>query len=344
MRLRLSVLAITLSVTAASLSAQQAIKASEPEVSIQRLEVGGQYIYLGSSTCYYAAGCQRPPAVAFGPSLAVNVTRHLAVDSSFSTTVQQQRPPTDFYDGTNAGGRGTALMIGPRLELRRRKYGVFVFGEAGYQSWSEAPGHFVATPVSGGVAVTQTPPARRTFFATGGGIGGEYTPTPRTHLRASVAERVVHYPAVETFVTCSACVPATGTWRESEVFSAGLLMGVGPTLRGSGLLNDYVPPHRFFGRTNVLLIAGATLAGVTDAVVTRHFLFNGLSEGDAIERPFVQNGVGGFVAIGLITETAAIGMMYGLHRMGHHLLERLLPVAVMLGEGKTCYNVVRDTY
>ena len=104
------------------------------------------------------------------------------------------------------------------------------------------------------------------------------------------------------------------------------------------------PTHRFFGPNNLLLITGANLAGVTDAVVTRHFIARGESEGDPIERPFIQNGLGGFIAIGLITEAAAIGIMYGLHHMGHHLLERLLPIAVMIGEGRSDYQVVRDTY
>ena len=337
------IVAAAILASAVSLHGQQRASHSEPEVPIQRLELGGQFIYLGSTTCFYLAGCTRPPAAAFGPALAVNLTRHFALDASFNTTVQTQQPPTTFYEGTIAGGRGTALMVGPRFELRRPKYGLFLFGQAGYQGWSQAPGPLVLTPVPGGLAFTQTP-ARQTYFAAGYGLGGEYSPTPKIHLRASIAERSVRYTPVSSVTTCAFCQPPSTTWRTSEVFSAGVWTGVGPAVRGRGSLTDQAPTHRFFGPTNLLLISGATLAGITDAVVTHHFITNGEAEGDPIERPFIQNGLGGFIAIGLITETAAIGFMYGLHHMGHHFLERLLPVAVMLGEGRTDYQVVRDTY
>ena len=259
--------------------------------------------------------------------------------------MQTQQPPADFEYGVIAGGRGTALMAGPRFELRRPKYGLFIFGQAGYQSWSQAPGPFLAVPYQGGFYISRAAPERQTFFASGGGVGGEYTPASRIHLRASIAERAVRYqPAGGSTVTCSACSAAPVTWQESEVFSAGVWVGTGPALRGTGSLREAVPSHRFLDRTNLLLITGSTLAGVTDAVVTRHFLAQGISEGDAIERPFIQHGIGGFIAIGLITETAAIGFMYGLHHMGHPVLERLLPIAVMLGEGRTSYRVVQNTY
>ncbi len=176
-----------------------------------------------------------------------------------------------------------------------------------------------------------------------GHLRERHSPTPKIHLRASVAERSVRYTPVNSVATCSLCLPPSTTWRTSEVFSAGVWTGVGPAVRGRTSLHDDLPTHRFFGPTNLLLITGANLAGVTDAVVTRHFIARGESEGDPIERPFIQNGLGGFIAIGLITEAAAIGIMYGLHHMGHHLLERLLPIAIMLGEGRTDYQVVRDT-
>lgn len=317
---------------------------TEPEIPVQRLEIGAQYAYLGTNTCYYRADCSRPPSVAFGPSLAMNVSRHFSIDSTFLTLVKEQQPPTSFADYSVAGGRGTVLLLGPRFQLRRPKYSLFVFGQTGFQRWSQAPGRFSFSVTNNQVDVFQTS-APQTYLSAGGGIGAEYTPMPRVHLRASVGERYVLYRSIEDpSVTSSTPHAIASHWSSNEDFTLGVWTGIGRNIRGSGLLTDHDPTHRFFDRTNLLLILGANLAGTTDGVVTRHFLFRGISEGDALERPFIHNGLGGFVAVGLITEAASIGFMYGLHHMGHHKLERILPIAVMMGEGRTDYQVVRDTY
>ena len=317
---------------------------TEPEIPVQRFEIGAEYAYLGTNTCYYRANCERPPSVAFGPSIAVNVSRHFSIDSTFLTLVKEQQPPTPFADYSVAGGRGTALLTGPRFQIRRPKYSLFVFGQAGFEHWSQAPGPSTITVTNNQVNFYRTS-APQTYISAGGGLGAEYTPTPRLHIRASVGERYVLYRPIDaSSVTSSNPNASASHWRGNEDFTLGVWTGIGPNVRGSGLLTDHNPTHRFFDRTNLLLIIGANAAGTTDAVVPRHFIFRGISEGDALERPFIHNGIGGFIAVGLITEAASIGFMYGLHHMGYHKLERLFPIAVMLGEGRTDYQVVRDTY
>lgn len=318
--------------------AQQSTRPPAPSLqnaSLRRFELGSQYAYLGKGVCY-RGNCSIPPEIAFGLGLTLNLTPHIAIDALDSILIHTQQPPAFFNDGSAAGGRGSSIMAGPRFEVRRPRYGLFLYTQAGAEVWSRAPNPFVLGP--GSTLITPQPaPGTRAFFAIAAGFGAEFIPTPRLHLRVSTGERVVDYGRVAATSFCPTCAIPPTAWNSGEDFIAGLYLASGKQLTLRERYREPRVPHRFFDKANNLLILSATLSSVADAVTTQLFLDKGIPEGNPVERPFVQSGVGGDIALGAIAETAGIGAMYLLHRMGHHWMERAAPAAITVLGARNAY-------
>lgn len=96
---------------------------------------------------------------------------------------------------------------------------------------------------------------------------------------------------------------------------------------GAQSLPDAPESHRFFDRSNEALIALSAVPIAGDGLSTQAVLASGGGEANPLARPFVRTRTGGaFVAgMGFLSE---IGAMYGLHRLGQHRWERILPLAV----------------
>lgn len=92
-------------------------------------------------------------------------------------------------------------------------------------------------------------------------------------------------------------------------------------------LPEAPPSHRFLDSKNEALIVLSAVPIAGDGLSTQAVLASGGGEGNPLARPFVKSATGGaFIAgMGFLSE---IGGMYTLHRLGHHRLERILPVAV----------------
>ncbi|MFL6314721.1 MAG: hypothetical protein ACJ71W_21660 [Terriglobales bacterium] len=95
-------------------------------------------------------------------------------------------------------------------------------------------------------------------------------------------------------------------------------------------------PHRFMDRANRGLITASAATIVGDALsgdhVQAYINFPGQSpEMNPVARPFMNSrvGVGFYFAASFATE---VGLMYWLHRHGHHRLERILPLGVTATE------------
>jgi hypothetical protein len=100
--------------------------------------------------------------------------------------------------------------------------------------------------------------------------------------------------------------------------------------------------HRFFDNTNLLLIGASLLGQSADQITTRRFLSHGGQEQDPLSRPFVDQGWGGQVGIAAIENTAQIFVMYRLHKMGHHRIERILLLVTAFAHGNMGYRNLQN--
>jgi hypothetical protein len=93
------------------------------------------------------------------------------------------------------------------------------------------------------------------------------------------------------------------------------------------------PPHRFFDAANVALIVAESAALLADGVYTQRDLTRFPEwgyEADPIARPFVNDGWTGQILGGALVVSAEVGLRYLLHRSGHHRLERLVPLGLIV--------------
>jgi hypothetical protein len=117
------------------------------------------------------------------------------------------------------------------------------------------------------------------------------------------------------------------------------------------------PSHKFFDRTNVLLLSAGLLAQVADGVTTQRNQANcrrfnatiapstldcAREEANPLARPFVTQGWAGQVAlIGLVTAGESL-LMYGIHRMGYHKVERIVPIPLAIGNAHAAYDNLQN--
>jgi hypothetical protein len=113
---------------------------------------------------------------------------------------------------------------------------------------------------------------------------------------------------------------------------------IGKPVAGKLFDTDNGRPHRFFDKTNLLLLGASLLGQSADAITTQRFRSHGGQEADPLARPFVAQGWGGQVGLVSIENTAQIFIMYRLHKMGHHRIERIVPLADAFSHGYEGYN------
>jgi hypothetical protein len=102
--------------------------------------------------------------------------------------------------------------------------------------------------------------------------------------------------------------------------------------------------HPFLGTSNVFLIYGNALSQTADAVTTQRFISHGLQEGDPFARPLAKYGWSGQVSLSVLETSGEILAMYGLHRIGQHWVERLLPLCSATAHGVLAYNNTKVSY
>jgi len=294
--------------------------------TVRRFEAGGQWSVIGFETCTNAITCPTPPRLAAGPSFTVNLNQHWAIDARLSETLVNDGQPTAYVDGSIAGGRGLNLMVGPRLTTRAGRWGMFLGADVGFLSWSHVAKNLIVTPVPGGVGEVTFVYGRDVFFAGEPSLGVEYAVCQRARLRVQVGDELIHYGQAE-FPGETASTPFPNAWTSNATLTTSILWGIGPAARGHSGSFDRYPEHRFFDKANVTLLGISLLGQAADAVTTQRFLHHGGLEANALSRPFVNQGWPGQIGLAVITNGAQIGIMYGLHKMGHHRWERVIPVA-----------------
>jgi hypothetical protein len=288
------------------------LAARQVDNNLRRFEVGVSVSDIRTG-CIGQPYCHIP---SFGLGLggAMNLNRYFALDANVNVT------PGAGGSTNISGGRATELLLGVRAEVRARHYGYFLKAQPGVLNWND-----VITQV-----VAPNPPAF-TFiygginrFVSDVGAGFEYSPTARIHVRGEVTDLVMRYTSFD--------------WTNNLQPSAGVYVGLGKAIAWTPPVYDARKSHRFFDRQNVVLITGSALAATADGITTQRNIARGVVEADPFARPLVKYGWSGQISIEALEAGGEIVGMYGLHRIGQHWIERLLPACVATTHGILAYQ------
>jgi hypothetical protein len=290
-----------------------------PEPGLQRFEAGFntadiRTFCVGKPECYL-------PAFGLGAGATVNWNQRLAFDSHVNVT-------TGSGDGaTNqAGGRTVEILAGARGEIRARHYGFYLEAEPGLIHWD----HVITNVVYPTPTTFSFLYGGRTRFVSSVGGGVEYSPASRIHLRVEFADLIMRYSSVG--------------WLNDLQPTAGVYYGLGRSLNWKPSVYNAASVHPFFDATNIVLLTGSALGMSADAITTQRGTARGRVEADPIARPLVKYGWSGQIALEGLETGAEIAGMYGLHRTGHHWLERAIPVCLAITHAIFAYQNVKAGY
>lgn len=240
--------------------------------------------------------------------------RFLALDASYLVTPSSGSGSTNLY-----GGRISELLAGARVEARTKHYGFFLEAQSGYLRWSNViTAVYHPTPTSFAFDF-----GAETHFIGDVGPGVEYSPSSRVHIRGELTDLILHY---------------TGpSWANDFQPSISVSYGLGPSRSWASPAYDGTR-HPFFTPLNDVLLFGSALAISADAITTQRLIARGYREGDPLARPLVKYGWSGQVTASSLELGGETLGMYGLHRMGKHWIERLLPVGIAATHAVLAYN------
>jgi hypothetical protein len=295
-------------------SSSPANPAHPSDTGLRRFEIGIQTADVRTGCIGSALSCPLP-SFALGTVGAMNLNQHFSLDANFLIT-----PQSASYITNTFGGHASELLLGARAEVRARNYGFFLKVQPGCFSWSHLFTEDAYPPPSNFVVSFR----RRTYFATDAGAGLEYSPSARIHLRGEVTDLIVH--------------EGGSNWTNNLQPSAGIYYGLGKQIQWKPPVYEARRAHRFDDTPNLVLITGSVLAMTADAITTQRDLARGDREGDPFARPLVKYGWSGEISAMALEIGAETLGMYGLHRIGRHRVERLIPVSLAVIHAIFAYN------
>ena len=130
-------------------------------------------------------------------------------------------------------------------------------------------------------------------------------------------------------LSCFAAPPTAGQEARDLPQNPGAAQS-GPTSHSvaanpsAATVDRFVPIHRFWDRTNILLFAGIGVTRGMDYASTRNFQARGRDE--ILIPDDVVNNSAGFAGLEAAGTATSIGISYLLHRTRHHTLERWMSV------------------
>jgi hypothetical protein len=291
----------------------------QTNTGIRRFELGGQVTDI-RTICIGHIGICRVPSFGLGAGVTANLNAHFALDTTVNIT------PSSSDETTNiSGGHALEFLTGVRTEVRAKNYGFFLKAQAGDLTWTIVDKQVIFTPPT--FSFVQ---GSRNLFASNVGAGFEYSPVPRIHLRAEVGDLIVR------------CGP--GGWTNNLQPSLGIYTSVGRPILWAAPTYDAKATHPFFDKYNKVLIAGSLLATTADAVTTQRFLSHGERESDPFARPLVKYGWSGQISLIALETGAEIIGMYGLHRIHHHVIERMIPGCLATTHGILAYDNLQNIH
>ena len=230
---------------------------SAPDTSLRRFEVGGQATDMRLGGCFGEKGCLTPQ-FGLGAGVALNISQHFAIDSSFNLLPSNDTIHVYSLNGAAQGGHAMEFLAGARAQLRARRYSFFAVAKPGLVSWSQVLTLDTDTRNSSGtIALTQSY-SRRTFFAVEAGGGVEYSPTPRVHIRVDMGDLLVQYytKVVVNFLgtVSTVCPVSCHPWTNNLQTTAGVYWSMGKPIAWTPPDVLSVPEYKFFDRTNVALL------------------------------------------------------------------------------------------
>jgi len=262
---------------------------------------------VGQKDCYL-------PAFSVGAAATFNSSPHLAFDTGLNVTTGSGNGATNL-----AGGRTVEFLAGVRGEIRARRYGYYLKAQPGLLYWNRVITETVySTPTSFSFLY-----GGRTRFVTDMGGGMEVSLTPRVHLRGEFTDLLMRF--------------SSSNWSNNLEPAAGVYVGLGKSI-------GWNPPaynsaaHPFFDATNIVLLTVSVLGMTADGITTQRGIAQGRGEADPIARPLVKYGWSGQISIEALETGVEIAGMYGLHRTGHHWIERAVPLGIALTHAVFAYE------
>jgi hypothetical protein len=264
--------------------------------------------------CVGQKGCFLP-AFSVGAAATINWSPHLAFDTSLNVTTGAGSGDTEL-----AGGRTVEVLAGVRGEIRARRYGYYLKAQSGLIYWNSVITQTVySTPTNFSFLY-----GGRTRFVTNVGGGMEFLLTPRVHLRGEFTDLLMRY--------------SNSSWLNNLQPAAGVYVGLGKSIDWNPPVYDSRAAHPFFDHPNILLLTVSVLAMSADGITTQRGIASGRGEADPIARPLVKYGWSGQISIEALETGAEIAGMYGLHRAGHHWIERAVPLGIALTHAVLAYS------
>lgn len=261
------------------------------------------------------------PSFAIGVGGAINFTPHLALDTDFLITPSDSISAADFY-----GGHASEFLTGIRGEIRARHYGFYLEAQPGMFRWS----HVISQVIYPTPTTFAFKYGTSTHFVSSVGAGAEYSPSNRIHVRIEVADLIYRYSSED--------------WLNNLQPSVGVFYSLGKPISWNPPVYNPSKNPPFVSPVNLVLLTGSTLAMTADAITTQRFISHGDREGDPFARPLVKYGWSGEIAAMSIELSGETLTMYGLHRMGHPWIERMVPVCLAITHGIFAYNNTKLSY
>jgi hypothetical protein len=305
--------------------AQRVSQVNAPDTTVRRFEIGGQFTDLTLGSQYQI----NVPKFAFGPGVAFNLNRHLALDASYSIMNHPANDPDIFWI---EGDRASEFVGGVRAEARAKHYGIFAYGRPGVFHWTASTTTYNEILPTGPTTIIYNFPST-SRFATNVGGGVEYFGPSRVRTRVELGDLLEYYPCAECTIK---------NWTNHLQFSVGMYAAIGKPVAGKPFDTDSGRPHRFFDKTNLLLLGASLMGQSADDITTQRSLSHGGAETDPLARPFVNQGWGGQIGLTVFENTAQIFIMYRLHKMGHHRVEKTVPLADAFIHGYEGYHNLQN--
>ena len=301
----------------------------------RRFELGTQTTILRTRTGTSGCGGCEASLWGIGPEFTFNLNRTFSLDSAVSFFPRASKGGTEFY-----GGNLTQLLSGVKASIRDSRFSFFAKARPGFVSWSDAVRGVQMFP-PGSVPSFRLLLGRQNFFTINLSGGFEYLVRPQVGLTVEMGETIIR----------RSNLTGIAQYGHDLQSSIGVHYHFGSLTSIERIKGD--PHHRLFDRLNIGLLTMSLLAQTADAITTQRAqshcratnpqpvdpISGGCAalEANPIARPFVTHGWGGQIAVAGIVNTAQVAVMYGMHRMGYHRVERVPPIALTLGSIRGAY-------